>query len=94
MISAAAYSGAVYVFGLRDEHFVFEQYLKPLAPIMHNQAFGLSSSVEADLLAIGAPFESSSTTAIGGERNDSMAADGATYLYRRVDEHWQFEEYP
>jgi hypothetical protein len=91
---SAATSGAAYVFTLQDEHFVFEQYLKPPAPIMHNQLFGLSMSVEADLLAIGAPSESSSTTAIGGKRDDSMLGDGAAYLYRRVDDrHWQFEEY-
>jgi hypothetical protein len=91
---SAAESGAVYVFTLQDRGFVFDQYLKPPAPIAPNQLFGLSSSVDADLLAIGAPLESSGTTAVGGDRKDaSTIGDGAVYLYRHVDRGWQFEEY-
>jgi hypothetical protein len=92
--NSAAESGAVYVFALQERGFVFEQYLKPPAPITPNQLFGLSSSVDSDLFAIGAPLESSGTTAIGGERTDATTiGDGATYLYRRSDRGWQFEEY-
>jgi hypothetical protein len=90
---SAALSGAAYVFTLQDGHFVFEQYLKPPAPILPNQGFGLACSADADLLAIGAPLETSATTVIDGPRGGSLSYDGATYLYRRVGSRWQFEAY-
>jgi hypothetical protein len=90
----AADSGAVYSFVRQDDRFVFEQYIKAPAPIQASILFGAALALEGDLLVVGAPGESSASTGVGGDRSDTSSfADGAAYVYRWVDDQWQFEEY-
>lgn len=56
--------------------------------------FGWSLATDGDLLAVGAPFEDSAATGIGGEQQDDSARNsGAVYLFRRSGKSWQQEAY-
>ncbi|HEX4352326.1 MAG TPA: hypothetical protein VHZ95_05415, partial [Polyangiales bacterium] len=89
---SATDSGAVYVYTLQDGRFVFDQYVKEPAPIQPNQLFGFSVSADDDLLAIGAPLDSSGS-ATGPREDVSSLGEGAAYLFRNRDGKWQFEAY-
>lgn len=58
--------------------------------------FGWAISLSADgsTMAVGAPFESSSASGIGGDQaNDDMPSSGAVYLFVRSGETWTQQAY-
>jgi FG-GAP repeat protein len=91
--------GAVGVGGLTGAAFVFERrdgVLQPMAELAASNpdagdAFGWSLAITPDeqLLAIGAPRESSAATGIGGDGSDNSAgSSGAAYMFVRSGETW------
>ncbi len=77
-------SGAVYVFRRSASRaWTQEAYIKA-SNTDANDFFGSSISLSGDLLAVGADFESSSSTGVGGDQdNDSARRSGAGYVFRR-----------
>ncbi len=56
--------------------------------------FGYSIALSGDTLAVGAPYEDSSTTGVGGIESDNGAHDaGAVYVFTRVGETWTQQAY-
>ena len=81
------FAGAVYVF-TRDAAGVWSQqaYIKASntdADVVGDN-FGTSVALAGDTLAVGAPFESSAATGIGGDQDDvSASGAGAVYVFTR-----------
>lgn len=56
--------------------------------------FGQSVSLSGDLIAVGAPAESSATTTINGDETDNTARSaGAVYVFAREGENWIQQAY-
>jgi ABC-type Fe2+-enterobactin transport system substrate-binding protein len=80
---SASDSGAVYLFRRSASRtWIQEVYLKA-SNTNAGDNFGTSISVSGNLLAVGAPWESSSATGVGGNQdNNSASSSGAVYVYR------------
>jgi|GEM_PF-2423840 len=82
-------AGAAYVFVRNGGVWSQQAYLKA-----HNtqafDAFGTSVAVFGDTIAVGAPFEDSSTTGVnnGGRGNNAAQNAGAVYLFERAGTNW------
>ncbi|HEV8548098.1 MAG TPA: hypothetical protein VGQ57_03700, partial [Polyangiaceae bacterium] len=75
------WSGAVYVFSPDRAGWYQSEYVKA-SNSRANGFFGQSLALTSDLLAVGAPNESSAATGIDGDSADVNAhASGATYVY-------------
>lgn len=88
-------SGAVYVFRRSATGtWAEEAYLKP-SNTGAGDHFGWSVSLSGTLLAVGAPFESSSATGVNGDSmNDDAIDSGAVYVFRYGEsETWTEEAY-
>jgi trimeric autotransporter adhesin len=81
---AAADAGAAYLFVRQaGQPWAESAYLKAPTTTAGDQfGFALAQATAGDVLAVGARFENSSATGIGGNQQDSGAANsGAVYLY-------------
>jgi len=86
-------SGAVYVFTRAGNTWVQEVYLKASGAGVGDW-FGFSVALDADTLAVGAPYESSASTGVNGDQDDDSADDsGAAYVFRRAGATWAQEAY-
>ncbi len=84
----AVKSGAVYVYTLQEDEFVFSAYLKSSTP-RAGDFFGTSVALEGDVLAVGAPAED---LPFMGERR-SLDANGTVYVFRGSSPNtWLLEE--
>jgi hypothetical protein len=91
--NAAAQSGAIYVFHRTGTSWQQEAYIKA-SNTGGNDRFGTTVALSGDTLAVGAPFEDSAATGVGGSETDNTASSsGAVYVFRRLDTTWQQEAY-
>jgi hypothetical protein len=93
--SAAAGSGAVYVFTRTGINWSQQAYVKA-SNTASGSSFGLSIGLSSDgnTLSAGAPFEASDATGIDGNQSDTSAADsGAVYVFTRVQGVWSQQAY-
>lgn len=78
---SAADSGAAYVFVRSGTTWTQQAYLKAANTRMEDN-FGWSVALAGDTLVIGAPWEDSNATGVGGDQADGSAPNGgAAYLY-------------
>ena len=85
-------SGAVYVFRSAANFWYQEAYIKA-SNAEGGDSFG-SVSLSGDLLAVGAPAESSDATGVGGaQNNNARNQSGAVYVFRRFGAAWVQEAY-
>ena len=86
-------SGAVYVYVHVDGSWREEAYLKA-SNTQLGDAFGSSVALRGDLLAVGAPMESSDASGVdGAQDNDARGNSGAVYLFERGAAGWQQTAY-
>ncbi|MEW5249440.1 histidine kinase [Microbulbifer discodermiae] len=88
-------SGAVYVFNRRQGRWSQQAYIKASNTDRYDN-FGEAVHLSADgnILAVGAPFESSSAVGVGGDQsNNDAEGAGAVYLFSRSEEAWEQESY-
>lgn len=86
-------AGAVYVFVRDGATWAQQTYLKASNPQTGDQ-FGFSVAVSGDTLAVGAPFEDSSATGVGGNQfDDNAATSGADYVFVRDGHSWAQQAY-
>lgn len=88
----AADSGAVYVFRRTGSTWRQEAYLKA-SNTGSDDYFGVSVSLDGDMLAVGAIHEDSAASGIGGDQGDAGEDNGAVYVFRRTGSTWQQEAY-
>lgn len=91
----AALSGAVYVFNRSSTLWSQQAYLKA-SNNGANDRFGaaLALTEDGNTLAVGAVFESSDATGIGGDQtSDTASQSGAVYLFNRSGGLWQQQAY-
>jgi len=87
-------SGAVYVFTRSGATWTQQAYVKA-SNTGAGDRFGapLTLSADGDTLAVGAPFEDSDATGIGGANNDNTADSGAVYVFTRSGTAWTQQAY-
>jgi hypothetical protein len=91
--NTAGFSGAVYVFERAGTIWTQEAYLKA-SNTDDIDLFGSSITLSVDTLAVGAPFEDSNATGVGGVQTDNTASEcGAVYVFRRSPTTWSQEAY-
>jgi hypothetical protein len=89
----ALQSGAVYVF-VRSAGVWSQQAYVKASNTQELDDFGRSVAVDGDTLVVGAPFESSSATGVGGDQaNDSSTFAGAAYVFVRSAGVWSQQAY-
>lgn len=88
--SAHAESGAVYVFVRNTENWSQEAYIKASNPGPFDY-FGRAVALSGDghTLAVGAPYEDSSSTTINDSPDEAASASGAAYVFTRSGTDWQ-----
>jgi hypothetical protein len=86
-------AGAVYVFARIGTSWTQQAYIK--ASNTHSMAeFGLSVALSKDVLAVGAPYESSNASGVDGNQADtSMVSAGAAYVFSRIGGTWTQRAY-
>jgi hypothetical protein len=90
---SAWFSGAAYVFRRTNGVWLQEAYVKASNTGAEDN-FGDSVALSGDVLAVGAPYESSNATGIdGGQSNNSAPDSGAVYLFLRTNGVWAQEAY-
>jgi len=91
--NSSSNSGAVYVFVRSSTTWSQQAYLK--APNTDDfDEFGHSVSASADVIAVGAPVESSNATGVNGDQSDNSSLDaGATYVLVRSGTTWSQQVY-
>ena len=86
-------SGAVYVFTRTDSTWAQQAYIKA-SNTGASDYFGSSVALHGDTLAVGAHFEDSAATGIGGDQDDDTAsASGAVYVFTRTGSTWAQQAY-
>ncbi|ACY13317.1 Integrin alpha beta-propellor repeat protein [Haliangium ochraceum DSM 14365] len=91
--NSAAGSGAVYVFRRTGTGWAQEAYLKASNTGAYD-GFGGRVAMSGDTLAVGARYEDSGATGVGGDQDDNSAAgSGAVYVFRRTGTAWTQEAY-
>jgi hypothetical protein len=93
--NSASYAGAVYVFARSGPTWSQEAYLKA-SNTGPGDLFGHHVALSADggVLAVGAPYEDSAATGIGGSQADnSTGSAGAVYVFARSSTTWSQEAY-
>lgn len=91
--NSAGSSGAVYVFVRGGTVWSQQAYLKA-SNTGSGDLFGLSVSLSGEILVVGAPGESSSTTGVNGNQaDDSASGAGAAYVFVRSGSAWSQEAY-
>ncbi|WP_413662034.1 histidine kinase [Microbulbifer sp. CNSA002] len=87
-------AGAVYVFVRIDNRWVQEAYIKASNNNGGNLFGVVALSGDGNTLAVGAPSESSSTTGINGDQDNTDAtSSGAVYTFTRTDGNWTQDAY-
>ncbi|ACY13502.1 cadherin-like beta sandwich domain-containing protein [Haliangium ochraceum] len=90
---SAVDSGAVYVFRQTEAGWGQEAYLKA-SNTDAGDRFGYSVAVSGDTLVVGAIWEDSGASGVGGNQDDNSAVDsGAVYVFRRTGTEWAQEAY-
>ncbi|MCX6928963.1 MAG: choice-of-anchor D domain-containing protein, partial [Verrucomicrobia bacterium] len=92
---SATGAGAAYVFARSGATWSQQAYLKPAA-VGTTQAgdnFGYSVAVSGDTVAVGAPYEASSTTGVNSTPNENAAFAGAAYVFVRSGATWNQQAY-
>ena len=95
--NSAMNAGAVYVFRSDGSSWYQQAYVKA-SNTDPGDRFGsdLALSADGDTLAVGAPYEDSSSTGINGDQfddNHPCATSGAVYLFRFDDTEWTQQAY-
>ncbi|MDH4081326.1 MAG: cadherin-like beta sandwich domain-containing protein [Nitrospira sp.] len=91
--NTAGSSGAVYVFTRTGTTWTQQAYIKASNTGAGDQ-FGISVALDGDTLAVGAYFEDSIATGVGGNEADNTAADsGAVYVFTRTGTTWTQQAY-
>jgi len=91
--NGAGGSGAVYVFTRTGTTWTQQAYIKASNTGAGDQ-FGISVALDGDTLAVGAYFEDSTATGIGGNETDNSAPDsGAVYVFTRTGSNWSQQAY-
>jgi hypothetical protein len=93
--TSAPYSGAVYVFTRSGGAWTQQAYVKA-SNARASAGFGRSVALSADgsTLAVGAYFESSAATGVGGDQSDTSAQNaGAAYVFTRTGGSWSQQAY-
>ena len=88
-------SGAVYVYVRSGDDWAQQAYIKASNP-GQSDMFGLSLalSVDGNMLAVAAPWESSAATGVNGDQNDnSIPQAGAVYVFTRTGDDWSQHAY-
>ena len=91
----ASGSGAVYVFAQEEGVWLQQAYVKA-SNTGTGDDFGRSVALsgDGDTLAVGAPWESSDATGIGGDQDNNSATDsGAVYVFVRAQGAWSQQAY-
>lgn len=93
--NGAGNAGAVYVFSRTGTTWTQEAYIKA-SNTGASDLFGTSVALSGDgaRLAVGARFEDSAATGVGGSQADNSATEsGAAYVFSRTDTTWVQEAY-
>ena len=91
--NSANNSGAVYVFTRSGSTWSQQAYLKASNTDARDQ-FGHSVALSGNTLAVGARYEESSATGVGGTETDNSAAvSGAVYVFTRIGSTWSQQAY-
>ena len=93
--NSAKISGAAYVYTRAGTTWSFQAYFKA-SNTGASDRFGTDVSLSGDgnLLAVGAPSESSSATGVGGDQtNNGAGLSGAAYLFSRANATWRQSAY-
>ncbi|MEE3228276.1 MAG: hypothetical protein VX237_04160, partial [Chloroflexota bacterium] len=89
-------SGAVYVYEKTGTSWAMQAFIKAANNDASDQ-FGSSVAINGETIAAGAPEEDSNQTTItngtSASSNDSSAASGAVYVYKRTGTSWNQEAY-
>jgi predicted enzyme related to lactoylglutathione lyase len=91
-------AGAAYVFSRSDTEWTQQAYVKA-SNTDKSDYFGSSVSLSSDgnTLAVGAPYEDSNATGIGGDENNNSVypagETGAVYVFSRSDIEWTQQAY-
>jgi hypothetical protein len=85
-------SGAAYVYRRVGQSWSLESYLKPFNTV-EGETFGSSVAIHGELIAVGAPKEKGSTTAVDGDMTQDGFETGAVYTYRYGGAGWLRESY-
>jgi hypothetical protein len=89
----APYAGAAYVFSRSGEEWEQQAYLKA-SNSGEGDVFGTSVAISGDAVLVGAPYEDSSATDVGGvQENDDSLDSGAAYLFVRIGGTWIRQAY-
>ena len=91
----ASGAGAVYVYVRAGATWTLQAYVKASnAEAVDGFGAAVALSADGSTLAVGAPFEDSAATGIGGVQNDANAFNaGAAYVFRRMGTVWQQQAY-
>ncbi len=90
---SASRAGAAYVFTRAGTLWSQQAYVKA-SNTRKDAQFGVSVALAGDLLAVGAPYESSGATLLDGNESDiSAPTSGAVYLYARTGITWAKRSY-
>lgn len=91
--NSAPLAGAVFVFLRTGTTWAPQAYIKA-SNAESVDYFGYSLSLSGDTLAVGASFEDSNATTIGGDQSNNGAADsGAVYVFTRSGTTWTQQAY-
>jgi hypothetical protein len=91
--NAARFAGAVYAFVRRHGVWTQQAYIKASNTDAADQ-FGTAIALDADTLAVGAPYEKSAATEVDGNQNDNtMPWAGAAYVFVRDNATWAQQSY-
>ena len=95
VIACVADSGAVYVYSRSGTTWSGQAYIKATNTGGGDQfGYAVSLSGDGNTLAVGAPYEDSNATTIGGDQtNNSAGRSGAVYVYSRSSGSWLPESY-
>jgi len=90
--NSALDSGAVYIFVKKGTEWQQQAYLKSLnSDEKDNFGAVVSLSSDGNILAIGAPWEDSSSSSLGN--NNAEIDSGAVYIFTRAGQQWQQNAY-
>ncbi len=92
---SASEAGAAYIFVRTGTNWTQQAYLKPAAvgTTQVSDYFGISVAVSGDMVIVGAPFESSTTTGVNSTPNEGTFASGAAYVFTRSGTNWTQQAY-
>lgn len=86
-------SGAVYIFGRAGTTWIEDAYIKPGIP-QNNLLFGRSIALDQNLMAIGAPSDSTDAVGVNGTPTSSNTPEsGAVYVFVRQNQNWSQDAY-